>query len=79
MNVENKNERELISCIIQTKRDLRVANKNFETAEKELIDYYSYQIKAHKAKLDYLIKEVKRKGIVIDMIKEIEFEQIKAI
>ena len=29
----------------------------------ELIDYYAYQMKANKAKLDYLIKIAKEKGI----------------
>lgn len=80
MNKKN-NEIELLKSILATKRELLVANKNFESAEAELIDYYSYQIKASKAKLDYLIKQVKQKGIVLDMINnlEIDFEQIKAM
>ena len=57
---------ELIKSIIDTNRELKTANKNFESAEEELIDYYSYQIKANKAKLDYLIKQVKRTGIALD-------------
>ena len=63
---------ELVKCILKTRRDLEVANKNFEQAEGDLIDYYLYQIKANKAKLDYLIKEVKQKGFSLDMINEIE-------
>ena len=63
---------ELVDCIIKTKRELEVANKNFDQAEGELIDYYSYQIKAHKAKLDYLIREVKKKGFTIDIIDELK-------
>lgn len=62
---------ELINCINKTKQDLIVATKNFETAENELIDYYTYQIKANKSKLDYLIKDVKKQGISLDMITEI--------
>ena len=59
---KNKEQKdiELIKCIRDTKRRLNTANKNFETAEAELIDYYAYQIKAEKAKLDYLIKKVMR-------------------
>ena len=74
-------EIELLKSIIATKRELFVANKNFESAEEELVDYYSYQIKANKAKLDYLIKQVKSKGIAIDMINNLQIglEQIKAI
>lgn len=66
-------EIELIKSIMQARRDLNVANQNFESAEDDLIDYYSYQIKAYKSKLDYLIKKVKEKGIVLDMINELEF------
>ena len=63
-----KNEIELLKCILNTKRELAISNRNFELAEGELVDYYSYQIKANKAKLNYLIKQVKTKGIVVDMI-----------
>lgn len=62
----------LIESILKTKEELKVANKNFEQAEGDLIDYYSYQIKANKAKLDYLIKEVKQKGFTLDTIEELK-------
>lgn len=80
MNKKN-NEVELLKSILDTKRELVVANKNFESAEEELVDYYSYQIKANKAKLDYLIKRVKEKGIAVDMINnlQITFERTKAM
>lgn len=75
------NEIELLKSILDTKRELTVANRNFESAEADLVDYYSYQIKASKAKLDYLIKQVKQKGIAVDMINNLEIglEQIKAM
>ena len=63
---------ELLKSILSTKRELFTANKNFESAEGDLVDYYSYQIKASKAKLDYLIKQVKTKGIVLDMINNLQ-------
>ncbi|MDO5556235.1 MAG: DUF2508 family protein [Clostridia bacterium] len=74
-------EMELLKTINDTKRDLVIADKNFESAEEELVDYYSYQIKANKSKLDYLIKQVKQKGIAVDMINSLEIglEQTKAI
>lgn len=74
-------EIELLKSILETKRELAIANRNFESAEPELVDYYSYQIKASKAKLDYLIKQVKQKGISVDMINNLEIglEQTKAI
>lgn len=68
---------ELIKSIIKTKRELELANKNFEMAEEELIDYYSYQIKANKAKLSFLIKEAKRYGYAIDMINELKAQAIE--
>lgn len=69
---KNKIDNELVQCILKTKIDLAVANKNFEMAEGELIDYYLYQIKAHKAKLDYLIKEVKQNGFTVDNLEELK-------
>ena len=38
----------------------------------ELIDYYTYQMKANKAKLDYLIKEIKQKEISLDIVEELK-------
>jgi len=37
------------------------------------VDYYTYQIKANQAKLNYLIKLAKEKGIEVDMINDIKF------
>ena len=71
-NKDIQNEIELLKSITETKRELFIANKNFEVAEDDLIDYYSYQIKANKAKLDYLIKEVKTKSLAVDMINSLE-------
>lgn len=69
---KNKKEVDLLKSIIITKEELEVANKNFENAQDDLIDYYSYQIKATKAKFNYLIKQVKQKKIAVDMINSIE-------
>lgn len=78
---EGKKDIELLKSIQDAKRKLNTANKNFETAEAELIDYYAYQIKAEKAKLDYLIKEVKNVGVRADIIRNIEIllEETKAM
>ena len=69
---EMQKEIELIKAIIKTREELKANNKNFDYAGGELIDYYTYQIKANKAKLDYLIKEVKQKGFSLDMVSELK-------
>ena len=70
---EIEKEIELIKAIIRTREDLKVANKNFEYAHDDLVDYFTYQIKANQAKLDYLIKIAKAKGIEVDMISDMRF------
>ena len=65
---EMEKEMELIKSIIKTREELKSNNKNFEFAKEELIDYYTYQIMANQAKLDYLIKLAKARGIEVDMI-----------
>ena len=69
---DKEKEMELIETIIETKKMLKIARSNFEYAEEDLIDYYTYQIKAHQSKLDYLIKIAKRKGIVLSRINELK-------
>lgn len=64
---EKEKNRELLLSIIKTKESLNQAHKNFEFAESDLIDYYSYNIKANQAKLDYLIKLAKSKGLVMNV------------
>ena len=81
-NKKNQKEIDLLQSIIVTKQELLVANKNFEGAEDDLIDYYSYEIKANKAKLNYLIKQVKQKNIKLDMMNNLKIgttEKIEVI
>lgn len=52
---------------------LKRDNKNFEYAQGDLVDYYTYQIKANQAKLDYLIKLAKTNGIQVDMVNDKKF------
>ena len=67
-------EIELVRNIIKTREELKNNNKNFELAESDLIDYYIYQIKANQAKLDYLLKLAKSRGITIDTINQLKYE-----
>lgn len=72
---------ELLKNIEIVKESLTTMYNNLQFADSDLIDYYSYQIKASKAKLDYLIKQVKQKEISVDMVNNIKLiiEQTKAI
>ena len=67
---EEEGDIELMQSLMKTKIELKAANKNFEFAEAELIDYYAYQIKANQAKLDYLLKKIKKRGLILDMVQE---------
>ena len=67
---EIEKEIELIRTIIKTREELKSNNMNFEYAKGDLVDYYTYQIKANQAKLDYLIKLAKSRGIKVDMIND---------
>lgn len=66
---------ELIISLINAKKDLNLANKNFETAEEGLVDYYTYQIKANKSKVDFLVNKARAKGLSLNMIEEIYFKK----
>lgn len=70
--IKEKNEKEkkmeLVISIIKTKNDLENARNNYEFAEENLIDYFLYEIKANQTKLDYLLNEAKKKGIVLDLV-----------
>lgn len=61
---------ELIRSVIKTKQDLANFNNNFQYVEEDLVDYYAYQIKANKTKLDYLMKSAKKQGIKLDVLTE---------
>ena len=64
---EREKEIELFRSIAKTRRELNQAHKNFEYAEEGLIDYYTYQIKANQAKLDYLTRLAKSKNMVFNL------------
>ena len=79
LNIKDKTEEdkkvELIMSLLKAKRELNVANKNFETAEDGLVDYYTYQIKASKSKVDFLMEKARSKGLSLNMIEEIYFKK----
>lgn len=78
LTAKDKDE-DIIKNVIKAKAELECSINNFEFAENDLIDYFSYQIKANQAKLDYLLKKAKRRGILLSMIEEIEMKSKKAM
>ena len=76
---DKEKEKELLLSIIKVKKELDNVNKNFQFADGDLIDYYTYQIKASRAKFDYLIKQAKIQGLEISIIKQIELRFNEAI
>lgn len=61
---EEKNE-ELVDEIKNIKKKLENMYNNLHYADSDLIDYYTYQIKAEESKYNYLIKQAKKKKITI--------------
>lgn len=72
-------EKDLVRSIIVTRNNLEVANRNYEYAEDELIDYYLYKIKAEKAKYNYLVRKAKQNGIILDFIRDLDIEDTKVV
>ena len=70
---DKEKEVELMKTIIETKEMLKNARCNFEYAEDDMIDYYTYQIKANQSKLDYLIKIAKRQGMELSRLDELKY------
>lgn len=60
---DTQKKSQLIGSIISTREELKKNHKNFEYAEGDLIDFYTYQIMALQAKLNYLTKLAKLQKI----------------
>ncbi len=56
---------ELLQNIVFVKNSLANMYNNLQFADSDLIDYYTYQIKAEEAKYNYLIKQAKKKKLNI--------------
>lgn len=75
--LEDNENKELIIEAIKARQDLEIANKNFDFSNSELTDYYSYQIKALKERYDYLLKKIKEKGIMLNVVDDIDLKYNK--
>ena len=79
--IEDKSKEEmnkmLIQSIINTSNNIKIAQKNYEFAEDDLIDYYLYSIKANQSKLNYLIKTSKKNGIELSRIEKLQIMNLE--
>lgn len=75
---EDERNAQLIKSILVAKKDLELANINYEFAEGELIDYYLYQMKAIQAKLNYLLAKAKKKALIVDRVQQLEIKNKEA-
>ncbi len=62
---EFEKDKELLKNIQIVKKTLGNMYNNLQFADSDLIDYYTYQIKAEEAKYNYLIKQAKKKNLNI--------------
>lgn len=60
---EKEQKENLLEEIEKSKKKLLAFYENINFAEGNLIDYYTYQIKAEEAKYGYLIKKIKENKI----------------
>ena len=60
---EVEKNRELLQSIRVVNNTLGNMYNNLQFADSDLIDYYTYQIKAEEAKYNYLIKQAKKKKL----------------
>ncbi len=63
---EEEKEYELIENIKFVKNTLNNMYRNLQFADGDLIDYFTYQIKAEEAKYNYLIKKAKNKNLTFE-------------
>lgn len=75
---EDERNAQLIKSILVAKKDLELANINYEFAEGELIDYYLYQMKAIQSKLNYLLAKAKKKALIVDRVQQLEIKNKEA-
>lgn len=62
---DSQKNRDLLKNIKIVKETLNNMYNNLQYADGDLIDYFTYQIKAEESKYDYLIKQAKEKKIKI--------------
>ena len=65
---EDEKNYELLQNIREVKNNLQNMHNNMQFADSDLIDYYTYQIKAEESKYNYLIKQAKKRKIDVNIL-----------
>jgi hypothetical protein len=64
-------ETEILECIRNAREEWIDANRNFKYADdEEMIDYFTYKIKASEIRYEFFIKKAKEKGIKVDLVEK---------
>ena len=64
---EEEKNRELLKSINLVKNNIQNMYNNMQFAESDLIDYFTFQIKAEQAKYDFLIRKAKKIDLKVDI------------
>ena len=59
---EEEHNQDLLIELENSKKRLMAFHENMNFAKDNLVDYYTYQIKAEEAKYGYLLREIKNKN-----------------
>ena len=64
-------ESEILECLRSAREEWIDANRNFKYAnDEEMIDYFTYKIKASEVRYEFYLKKAKEKGIKADLIEK---------
>ena len=61
---ELENDFDLLENINLVQKNLANIYNNMQFADSDLIDYYTYQLKAEESKYNYLIKQIKKRKLI---------------
>jgi len=62
---------ELIGSLKEAKREWADATMNFDYVDdQEMVDYYTYKIKACEIRYEYFLRKIKERGVKVDIAEE---------
>jgi hypothetical protein len=71
VNHHTDEESEILECLRSAREEWMDANRNFKYADdEEMIDYFTYKIKASEVRYEFYLKKAKEKGIKVNQIEK---------